>query len=256
MNSLCHFYRTTLGKKVIMAATGLVLVLFVIGHMLGNLKMFAGIDPASGLYKLDEYARLLREILAHFMGRTTFLWLVRIGLLGAAVLHVITAIQLTLINRRARPVDYAKVEYRSATIASRTMVFGGLFLAAFIIFHILHLTIGNVHSSFVEGQVYANVYNGFQVGWVTLFYLIAMSFLALHLYHGAWSALQTLGIDSPRLNCLLRSGAKVVAAVLFLGFVSVPLASYFHLIAPPDPSAVKAMSVDQGGLASSEEAGR
>ena len=208
-----------------MAVSGLVLVGFVLGHMAGNLKLFAGIDASTGDYKIDDYGRFLRAIGAEMLGHSGVLWLVRVVLLVCLVIHAVSGIQLARLNRRAKPVGYKSPQYRSANAASRTMLYGGLFLLLFVVFHILHFTTGQIHfQGFVEGQVYANVYSAFRSGSVAAFYVVAMGLLAAHLYHGTWSMFQTLGVDTPRWNRGIRTAAKVVAVALFVGFSAVPLA--------------------------------
>jgi succinate dehydrogenase / fumarate reductase, cytochrome b subunit len=231
---LNQFYRSTVGKKVIMALTGLIFVGFVLAHMAGNLKAFAGVNPATGHYKFDEYAHFLREIAAPLVGHGTVLWIARIVLLVSLVLHVLMAIQLSALNRKAKPRAMHNPNYRSANAASRTMLYGGLVVLVFIVYHILHFTTGTLHfNSFVEGNVYANVYSGFQNPLIAGFYVLAMACLALHLYHGTWSMFQTLGVDTPAWNSGLRSVAKVVAVMVFVGFVALPISVTFGILAKP-----------------------
>lgn len=230
---IAKLYNTTIGKKVLMALSGLVFVGFVIAHMLGNLKIFAGINPESGLYKFDEYAIALRTFGQEFLGHETFLWLARAVLLASILLHVAMALQLARINQRAKPRQAHNPEYRSASAASRTMLFGGIFILFFIVYHILHLTTGTVHSTFVEGQVYQNVYSGFRNPLVSGFYCLAMLFLALHLYHGVWSMFQTLGVDHPAWNKGIKTLAQVVSIAVFLGFIAVPLSVTFGVLPAP-----------------------
>ena len=238
MNSTCSFYRSTIGKKVAMAISGLVLVAFVLGHMAGNLKYFFGMDSVTGVYYIDHYAQLLREIGQDFLGHSNFLWLTRIVLLACLVIHVVSAIALNRLNRSAKDVKYMKNSYGSSTAASRTMVYGGLFLLAFIVFHILHLTTGHLHAhGFSEGMVYQNIYNAFVNLPLAGLYVLAMAFLMAHLYHGAWSMFQTLGVDSPHWNNGLRTFAKVVAILLFVGFSAVPVATALKLMPAPAYSA-------------------
>jgi succinate dehydrogenase / fumarate reductase cytochrome b subunit len=230
---ICEFYRSTVGKKIIMAVTGLVLIGFVVGHMAGNLKMFGGMDEA-GIYKMDRYAEFLRTMGADLFGRETLLWGARIVLLVCVGLHILMAFQLSAINRRARPISYKSQSYQSSTLASRGMMIGGIILLSFIVFHILHFTTGHLHfRGFEYGKVYANVWNGFQSPIIVGFYVLAMAALSFHTFHGAWSLFQTLGVDGPRLNPIIRGLAIVLSIVLFFGFVSVPLASSFHLISAP-----------------------
>jgi succinate dehydrogenase / fumarate reductase cytochrome b subunit len=225
MSLLKSFYGSTIGKKISMALSGLVLVLFVLGHMAGNLKIFAGIDPSTGDYKIDDYGRFLRAMGAEMLGHSGVLWLVRAVLLACLVIHAFSGIQLARLNRQAKPIGYKSPKYRSANAASRTMLYGGLFLLLFVVFHILHFTTGQLHfSGFVEGQVYANVASAFRNAGTAAFYVVAMGLLAAHLYHGTWSMFQTLGVDTPRWNTGIRTAAKVVAVALFVGFSSVPVA--------------------------------
>jgi succinate dehydrogenase / fumarate reductase cytochrome b subunit len=237
MGFIKAFYGTTVGKKIAMAATGLVLVGFVVGHMVGNLKIFFGIDPKTGHYKLDDYAYFLHSMGSDLFGHEGVLWIVRVVLLGAVVIHAFSGIQLARLNRRAKPVGYQNPNYRSANAASRTMLYGGLFLIAFIIFHLLHFTTGHVHTNgFAEGQVYSNVWKGFQNPLAVGFYLVAMGFLCLHLFHGTWSMFQTLGVDTPKWNGGIRFMAKCVAVGLFVGFSVVPLSRAVGVLPPPDPA--------------------
>jgi succinate dehydrogenase / fumarate reductase cytochrome b subunit len=221
---LLKFYRTALGKKIIVALSGLFLVFFIIGHMLGNLKFFGSVDPNTGQHALDHYAHLLRMIAADFLGQNTFIWLFRGALLVALFLHVTTVILLSRQNRLARSEAYLNPKYSSSTLASRYMMFGGLITLAFIIFHILHFTTGDLHfQGFVYGQVFNNVVSGFSVNYVVAIYIVSVLAVAFHIYHGAWSAFQTLGIDNPSWNYFFRVAAKVLAVVIFVGFASVPL---------------------------------
>ncbi|WKZ57007.1 MAG: succinate dehydrogenase cytochrome b subunit [Bdellovibrionota bacterium] len=231
MGLVRNFYRTTVGKKVVMAVTGLILVLFVIGHMGGNLKFFAGIDAATGTHKLDHYAAFLRTMGSELFGHAGVLWMVRVGLLVAVLLHVVSAVQLSRLSMAARPRSYAVQSFRSATPASRSMRYGGMFLFVFIILHILHFTTGTIHyQGFEHGRVFANLMSGFQPWYVPMLYVIAMAALALHLYHGVWSMFQTMGVTSPAWNNGARCIAKIVAVILFVGFSSVPLAAHFGLV--------------------------
>lgn len=234
MQVLLHFYRSSIGKKVVMALTGLVLVGFVISHMAGNLKVFGGINPETGLYKVDEYGAFLREMGAGLFGHSGVLWTVRIVLLLAVVLHVVTVIQLRRMNAQARPAAYKMFSPRMSTIASRTMYVGGFFLLFFIVFHILHFTTGHLHfSGFEHGRVYANVFSAFQNPLLVTFYVLAMAALGLHLYHGVWSMFQTVGVDVPRWNPALRGLAKGVSVIVAVGFSVVPVAVMLGFVNPP-----------------------
>lgn len=213
------FLDATVGKKAVMAATGLVLFGFVVAHMIGNLQVYLGPEA------MNHYAEWLRELL-HGAG----LWIARGVLLGCVVLHVWAAISLTLENRRARPVGYRDRRWEESTYASRTMVFSGPILALFVVYHLLHLTIGNVHPDFVEGDVYHNFVAGFQVVPVSAFYMLAMLGLGLHLYHGVWSMLQTLGLSHPRWNPLRKAFAGAVTAVVVVGNLSFPVAVLLGIV--------------------------
>lgn len=228
------FYASTIGKKMAMAVSGIVLVLFVVGHMAGNLKIFAGVDSSTGDYKIDDYGRFLRSMGSEMLGHSGVLWIVRIVLLGCLVLHAVSGIQLARLNRASKPEGYKVKHYRSANAASLTMLYGGLFLLLFVTFHILHFTTGHVHfSGFVEGEVYANVWNSFRSVLPVGFYVVSMALLALHLYHGTWSMFQTLGVDTPRWNKGIRTVAKVVAIALFVGFSAVPVSIVAGLLPAP-----------------------
>jgi succinate dehydrogenase / fumarate reductase cytochrome b subunit len=214
-------YRSTIGKKVIMAVTGLMLVGFVIAHMAGNLQMFIG--PA----KMNGYAAFLKST-------GELLWVARLGLLAATILHVLMAWQLSRIKANARPVDYTRRDPQVSTVASRTMRWGGVLLLVFIVFHILHMTTGTVfpmashpdamYPAFSETNVYGNVISAFRNPLVSAFYVVAMLFLMLHLFHGAWSSVRTLGLTKPSRHPLHRPVATVVALVVWFGFTAIPVA--------------------------------
>ncbi len=230
---ILDFYRSTVGKKIIMALTGAALLGFVVGHMAGNLKMFGGVG-ADGVHKMDHYAEFLRTMGSDLFGRETLLWVARAGLLVCVGLHILMAFQLSLINSKARPVGYKSQEYQSSTLASRGMMFGGIILLSFIVFHILHFTTGDLHfRGFEYGKVYSNVWNGFQSPSVVAFYILAMAALSFHTFHGAWSLFQTLGVDGPKLNPIIRGVALVLAILLFFGFVSVPIATSMQILSAP-----------------------
>jgi succinate dehydrogenase / fumarate reductase, cytochrome b subunit len=225
ITSLSKFYKSTLGKKLIMAVSGLAMILFLVGHMAGNLKIFAGVNPTTGKYKLDEYALFLREIGSPFFGHGGFLWVARIGLLLAIAVHILMAVQLTKLNKTAKAQGYHRQNYRASTFASRSMFVGGLFVLFFVVYHILHFTIGlSVLGAFEEGEVYHNVVRGFQAWHNVAIYTVALCAISLHLYHGAWSIFQTLGLDSPSVNPLLRLSAKALSVILLVGFLVVPFA--------------------------------
>src|SRR6201996_8162682 len=214
------FWHTMIGKKVVMAVTGVVLVGFVIAHMLGNLKIFSGPE------QINAYSRFLREVGTPELAYGQLLWMVRIVLLLCVALHITAAYQLSRMSRAARPVEYTIKRNVETTFAARMMRCGGVLLVVFIIFHLLHLTTGEV--GFQPGQfkhlaVYQNVVAAFALWPVALFYVVALGALCLHLYHGIWSMLQTLGWRTARNQRQLKIVARVIAIVVFGGFSSVPV---------------------------------
>jgi succinate dehydrogenase / fumarate reductase cytochrome b subunit len=213
------FLDATVGKKAVMAVTGLILFGFVVAHMSGNLLAYLGPEA------LNAYAVWLRELL-HGAG----LWIARAVLLLAVILHIWSAVSLTKDNRKARPVDYRQRHWVESTYASRTMVWSGPILALFIVYHLLHFTTGNLHPNFVEGDVYHNFVAGFRVIPVSAFYILAMLALGLHLYHGVWSMLQTLGLSHPRWNPLRKAFATAMTAIVVLGNISFPIAVLLGVI--------------------------
>lgn len=206
---------SSVGKKIVMAITGIVLSLFVLGHMAGNLQAFLPNGPEA----LDHYGAFLRELL-----HGTGIWFVRAGLLLAVGLHAWAYVTLTQKSWAARPKGYKVNDFEEATFASRSMRWTGPILGAFIVFHLMHLTIGNVHPRFVEGKVYQNLVTGLAPVPVALFYVLAMGCLAFHLWHGAWSMLQTLGFSHPKYLRARQAFAMIFTIVVAGGFVLVPLA--------------------------------
>jgi succinate dehydrogenase / fumarate reductase cytochrome b subunit len=205
---------TVVGKKV-------VLVGFVIAHVLGNLKIFLGAEA------IDSYAVFLRTMGEPALPSGLVLWTVRVVLLVCVALHVTAAVQLTRMNRAARPHGYDTKRCIATTYAALTMRWSGVILALFVVFHLLHLTAGQVGFSsgeFVHLSVYHNVVAAFSVWYVTLFYVVAMACLCLHLSHGIWSTFQTLGCNNARTTSGLRLLARCVALAVFVGFISVPVA--------------------------------
>jgi succinate dehydrogenase / fumarate reductase cytochrome b subunit len=211
------FYRSTIGKKVVMALTGIVLVGYVMIHSLGNLLLFRGPE------EINSYAAFLRESGA-------LLWTVRAVLLGSFFLHIHAAWALTVANRAARPAPYTRLARRAATLSALSLRVGGVVLLLFVVFHILHLTTGTVHPAFSPLDVYNNLLIAFSVPLVTAFYLVAMVALGLHLHHGIWSAFQTLGVNHPHLDPVRRAVAIAVAVLVWAGFSSIPLAVAFGLL--------------------------
>lgn len=216
MNPFTRLWRSTIGQKVLMAVSGIIGIGFVIAHMVGNLQIFQGPD------KLNGYSHLLHGPL------NELLWVARVVLLAAVVVHVISAYRLTVRNAAARPLGYERREPQVSTLAARTMRWGGVLLLLFIPFHILHITTGTIHPGgvFTPGDVYGNLTATFKVWWVVLFYVLAMAALGLHLFHGAWSAWRTLGIAKPGAKPLHRDVAALVAIVVALGFALVPVSVF------------------------------
>lgn len=210
--------RTSIGKKAVMAVTGLIMLGFVLVHMAGNLKFFLGRGH------FDEYAEFLRRVGEPLVGHAWLLWALRGILLVSVVLHIWAAWSLTRQSRAARPVRYAHTDHVQSTYASRTMRWGGVILALFIVYHLLHMTVGTVHPDFHEGAVYDNSIAAFQVPAVTIAYTVAMGALGLHLFHGFWSALQTLGRNNKRLDAPLRNLSLALSLVIVVGFLSMPWA--------------------------------
>jgi succinate dehydrogenase / fumarate reductase cytochrome b subunit len=217
---LLGFYRSSVGKKIIMGVTGVILVGFVISHVASNLLVFG--DP----HGLDAYAAFLRST-----GK--LLWAARAGLIVAAILHVDAAYQLTMRARASRPQGYGKRTPQASTWAARSMRWGGVLLLVFIVFHLFHFTFGNAHPSYPDfnhATVYSNVITGFPSIWLVLFYVAAMVALGLHLFHGTAAMLMSLGASHPRYTPVWRTLASVIAVLVAVGFAVIPLAVYFHFI--------------------------
>jgi succinate dehydrogenase / fumarate reductase, cytochrome b subunit len=215
-NPLVVLWGTMIGKKVVMAVTGLVLVGFVIAHMLGNLKIFLGAEA------IDSYAVFLRTMGEPMLPHGALLWAARAVLLACVALHVTAAVQLTRMNWAARPKGYETKRSIATTYAARTMRWSGVILALFVVFHLLHLTAGWVGfrpGEFVHLSVYHNVVAAFSVWYVALFYVVAMGCLCLHLSHGIWSMLQTLGLNNARTTWALQALSRGVALAVFVGFI-------------------------------------
>jgi len=219
-------YRSAVGKKAVMAVTGVILFGFVLGHLLGNLKLYLGPDA------LNSYSRFLHTAGEPVVPANVLLWAVRLLLIAAVVLHVWAAWQLSRAGRAARPDAYVAGTRIHTTYASRTMRWGGVIILLFVIYHLLHLTWGTVHSAFVPGDVYHNVVTGFQQWWVSLFYIAAQVALGFHLYHGLWSMFQSLGWNHPRFNLWRNGFAHAFAWLITLGNISFPVAVLTHRVLP------------------------
>ena len=207
------FYQTTIGKKVVMAISGVILIGFVIGHMAGNLQIFLGAE------KLDAYAEFLHSMPA-------LLWGARVVLLISVFAHFWSAFSLWQQNKAARPQGYARQVNQKTTYAARTMRWGGVIVLLFIVYHLLHLTVGAPVAGYeiVHGKVYDNVVNGFSNPAIAGFYILAQACLGLHLFHGTWSLMQTLGLNHDKYNATRRKIATGVSLLITVGNISIPVA--------------------------------
>jgi len=211
------FYSSTVGKKAVMAVSGVVLFLFVLGHLAGNLQIYEGPE------KLNAYSQFLHSM-------PGLLWGARITLLVMVFLHIWSALQLALRNWDARPAGYVRKKAVDSTYASRTMYWSGPIVLAFVIYHLLDFTFGTVNPNFQEGNVYANVVASFQVIPISAFYIVAMLALCLHLYHGLWSMFQSLGFYQPRYTPLLKRAAATLAILIAAGNISIPISVMTGLV--------------------------
>ncbi len=227
MYALVRFLQSTILSKVVMAATGLILVLFLLGHMIGNLQMHIGQE------KMNVYA----ETLQHLGG---VLWLIRGLLILFAVLHIITSIRLKLLNRSARPEHYAFKDTVKATLGSRTMFWTGSTIFLFLLYHLLHFTIkatnpqyGGLFDAVGRPDVYSMVVLGYQDVLISVVYVAAMILLGYHLTHAIGSMFQTLGINHPKYNSFIHGFSVTVALVIVIGFISIPAGVLIGWIALP-----------------------
>lgn len=218
------FYRSAIGKKAVMAVTGVFLFGWIFAHMLGNTKMYFGPEH------YNEYAHWLTVMGGPAVPENYALWAVRALLIIAVWLHIQAATQLTLMNRRARPQDYHDRDHVVASYASRTMRWGGVIILLFVIYHLLHLTTGTLHRDFVKNDPYHNVVTGFQVWWVSAVYIIANLALGLHLYHGLWSMFNSLGLNHLKFNRWRGVFAVAFAVITTLGNVSFPIAVLIGIV--------------------------
>jgi succinate dehydrogenase / fumarate reductase, cytochrome b subunit len=207
----------SIALKALMALTGLVLFGFVLIHMVGNLQLYSGPE------KINKYAAFLK-------GTPAVLWGFRCTLLAAVGLHAFAAFTLWRRNLAARPVGYAHQDFQAATITSRTMYWTGPILAVFIVYHLLHLTVGSVHPSFDHLNVYANVVTAFSNPAVSLFYVLGMVALGFHLFHGAVSLFQTLGLRTPKYEKPLKAVVLIVSTVIVVADISFPIAVFTGLV--------------------------
>ncbi|OKK22315.1 succinate dehydrogenase [Streptomyces sp. CB00455] len=208
---------SSVGKKTVMAVSGLIMLGYLVAHMLGNLKIFFGPEEFNG------YAHWLRTLGSPFLHHEWALWIVRVVLLAAVIAHAVSAYQLSRLAIGARPVKYAH-KRRRAAYATRTMRWGGVILGLFIVWHLLDLTTLTVNERAWAGHPYENVLATFSTWYGNTLYIVAMAALGLHVRHGFWSAAQTLGAGNARRERTLKLLANALALVLFAGFVSVPVA--------------------------------
>jgi succinate dehydrogenase / fumarate reductase, cytochrome b subunit len=227
MQPFKSLFRSTLGKKYIMALTGIGLFIFVVGHLLGNLQIFLGPEA------LNRYASFLKS-------NAEFLWLARGGLLLLVGLHIWSAIQLTLENRAARPIAYGgNPKPVAASYASRTMIMSGVILASFVVYHLLHFTLfvtpinltghdfGALHDPQTgKHDVFRMMVLGFSNGWVSLFYIVSIGLLCMHLRHGLTAMFSSLGLKAPHFSGAIEKFAAIAAWGIFLGYISIPLAVF------------------------------
>jgi succinate dehydrogenase / fumarate reductase, cytochrome b subunit len=222
---LVDFYRSAVGKKYVMAISGIIMMGYVFAHMLGNLKLFLGPDP------MNEYGEFLRVLLYPIFPRGGALWIMRIGLLAAFVLHLHAAYALTMMNRRARPTSYqSRRDFVAADFAARTMRWTGIIVLLFVVFHLMDLTWGNANPDFHHGSPYENTVASFQRIPVSIFYIVANLALGVHLYHGAWSLFQSMGWNRRRFNPWRRYFAIGFTVITIVPNISFPLAVMFGVI--------------------------
>lgn len=218
ITGLASLWRSTIGKKYVMAISGLIWFGYLIVHLWGNLKIYAGAAF------LNDYGGFLRTVGEPFFGYSQLLWLARIVLIPAFILHVWAAVQLTTRDNASRPRRYAMRKNLESTFASRTMIYGGLFILLFVIYHLLDFTFGTLNPSFEEGNIYHNVVASFRVWPVAVFYILAMLAVGMHLLHGIWSVFQTMGWNSAGTTRWIRNLAALFALLLTVGNISIPLA--------------------------------
>jgi succinate dehydrogenase / fumarate reductase, cytochrome b subunit len=248
------FYRSAVGKKWVMAITGLALMGYVFFHALGNLKLYVGAED------INHYGEWLRELLIPFFPRTVTLWLLRIGLIAAFVLHIHAAYSLTRMNRAANAGGYQQSrDWQAANIASRSMRWTGVIIGLFVLFHLADLTWGNANPDFVRGDTYRNVVASFERVPVALLYIVANIALVIHLFHGAWSMFQSVGLNNPRWNSWRRGFAIGFAGIVGVLNLSFPIAVLTGVVSAddnPDCEVVDGTIVTCELYEDHEEAGR
>ena len=217
MGRFTAFYSSLVGKKVIMAASGAILFLFVVGHLLGNLQIFDGPE------RLNAYSAFLKKT-------GEILWAVRIVLLAALVLHVVASVQVSLASMRARPIAYAVKKSIETSYAARTMIWSGPLIFLYIVYHLAMFTFLTTGPGYSPTDVYRNEVLAFRVPAISAVYVVAILFLGLHLYHGIWSMLHTLGASNPRYRVLRRTVAPAVAIAITAGYIAIPVAVLAGLV--------------------------
>jgi succinate dehydrogenase / fumarate reductase, cytochrome b subunit len=231
VTAVLAFYKSSIGKKIVVGATGVAMMLFLVGHLSGNMLMFAGAEA------FNDYAHFLQS-------KKGLVWGARLGLLGAVGLHILATIHLSIQNRQARPAEYQVEAVNRASLSSRTMLWSGLTVLCFVIYHLLHYTVGFSNEFRKEGgdyyfltkdgdtfhNAYKMVVDGFSCLPVTFFYLLSMILLASHLSHGFSSAFQTLGLTTRKSRPVLATLSWVFAIGICGGFCAVPLAVVFGLV--------------------------
>jgi succinate dehydrogenase / fumarate reductase cytochrome b subunit len=235
---LLDFYSTAVGKKYVMAITGIIGIGFVVSHTIGNLKVYIGTVDEGGtdVYDIDVYGEFLREILVPILPRTVFLWILRLVLIGAVLLHIHAAYSLTILNRKARPVKYQSArDYQVANFASRTMRWTGIIVALFVLWHLADLTWGWANPDFSRGDVYRNLDASLSRVPVAILYIVANIALGIHLFHGTWSLFQSMGWNNPKFNQWRRGLATAIATIIVVGNVSFPIMTLAGVI-DHDPS--------------------
>jgi len=233
MNRIKALYATTIGKKFVAAITGLILFGFLLGHVAGNLKVFTG-STAEGVPHIDEYGQFLKVAGAPLVPEQFVLWSARGVLLLALILHVLAVSQLSLISQEARPINYVKSKKKAATLPALYMMFTGILILGFVIFHILHFTTGTIQiGGFEHGYIYQNLFNSFGNPIVACGYIVVMVVIGFHLNHGVWSLFQTLGLDNPDRNKTIRLVVTGLTVAMIAGFIAIPLSFMTGLM--PDP---------------------
>ena len=217
-------YSTTIGKKIVMSLAGVVLFGYLVLHLIGNLKVFYGEE------KFNEYSEFLRAVGAPVLGESQLLWLVRLVLLAALIVHVVAVVQLWSKSRAARAVGYRKYDPEVFSRASRTMKWGGIAILLFAAYHVLHLTTGDVHPEFIPHSPYHNLVTGMRDPLASVIYVVGVVAVGLHLYHGLWSVFQTMGWNNKQYNRLRRPFAIIVSLAITLGFLSVPFAIWAGIV--------------------------